>query len=173
MSYRAGRRSRRPAARGLQAHATLSNRSRLDLDGNLLITDSSAHMVRRITPAGMIQRVSGTGVPGSGGDGGPATAAQDWTPWGVAVDPAGNSLIGDAGTSRVRMIDQSGTIHTLVQASATGLAADPAGYIWIAGAAPPFPLSLPQFPTVHPVLVAKGSRMRRPARGTPWRRARL
>ncbi|MGA2267161.1 MAG: hypothetical protein ABSH44_01705 [Bryobacteraceae bacterium] len=105
-----------------------------DLDGSLLIADSSAHMVRRITPAGLMQRVSGTGAPGHTGDGGPAISAQDWTPWGLAVDAAGNILIGDTGTYSIRIVDRSGTIRTLVSSvQATGLSADPNGNVWIAG----------------------------------------
>ncbi len=120
---------------GPAAQALLLNPRALafDLDGNLLITDSSAHMIRRITPAGIIERVSGTGKPGSAGDGGPATAAQDWTPWGIAVDAAGNIYVGDTGSTSIRMIDRGGTIHTLLHATGWGLAADAAVDIWIAG----------------------------------------
>ena len=121
-----------------------------DLDGSLLFTDSSAHVVRRITPAGTIERVSGTGAAGSSGDGGPAVAARDWTPWGLAVDAAGNILIADNGTYRLRIVDPSGTIRSrLLPVGATGLAPDPAGNVWIAGgslsvmaaAGPPIPLA--------------------------------
>jgi uncharacterized protein (TIGR03437 family) len=107
-----------------------------DLDGSLLIADSAAHMVRRITTAGLMQRVSGTGVPGYSGDGGPAVSAQEWSPWGLAVDAAGNILIGDTGTYSIRIVDRSGTIRTLGSewsVQATGLAADPSGNVWIAG----------------------------------------
>ncbi len=122
-----------------------------DLDGSLLFTDSSAHMVRRITTAGIIERVSGTGAAGSSGDGGPAVAARNWTPWGLAVDTNGNILISDNGTYRLRVVDRSGTIRTMLQPviAATGLAPDPAGNVWIAGgslsvlttAGPPIPLA--------------------------------
>jgi uncharacterized protein (TIGR03437 family) len=108
-----------------------------DADGNLIVTDSSAHMARRITPAGIMQRVSGTGVAGNGGDGGPAIAAQEWAPWGLAVDAAGNIYIGDTGTYLIRVVDRSGVIQTVrgpsYYAPATGLATDPGGNLWIAG----------------------------------------
>ncbi len=105
-----------------------------DFDGDLLFTDSSAHMVRKITPKGIMQRVSGTGTPGYTGDGGPAISAEDWTPWGLAVDAAGNILIGDTGSYSIRIVNPSGTIQTLVKSSqATGLAADLSGSVWIAG----------------------------------------
>jgi len=105
-----------------------------DLNGNLLISDSSAHMVRRITPAGLIQRVSGTGVPGHTGDGGPATSAEDWTPWGLAVDAAGNIYIGDTGSSSIRMVNPAGLIQTVTSVyDPTGLITDTGGNLWIAG----------------------------------------
>ena len=105
-----------------------------DLNRNLLFTDSSAHMVRKITPEGIVQRVSGTGIPGHTGDGGPAISAEDWTPWGLAVDAAGDIMIGDTGSSTIRIVNPSGTIQTLVSYyGATGLAADPSGNLWIAG----------------------------------------
>jgi len=142
-----------------------------DLDGNLVFTDSSAHMVRRITPGGIIQRVSGTGAPGSVGDGGPAISAQNRVPWGLTVDRSGNILIGDTGTGRLRMIDRSGVIRTLVNAQATGLTTDAVGNYWVAGGAisvvtesdPPVPLP-PVIPdggvrntaTDEPAVVAPG-----------------
>jgi sugar lactone lactonase YvrE len=105
-----------------------------DLNGNLLISDSSAHMVRRITPSGLIQRVSGTGVAGHTGDGGPATSAEDWTPWGLAVDAAGNIYIGDTGSSYIRVVNPAGIIQTLAEVyNPTGLVTDSAGNPWIAG----------------------------------------
>ena len=104
-----------------------------DHHGNLLFTDSSAHMVRMITPAGIVQRVSGTGTPGYAGDGGPAASAQDWAPWGLAVDAAGDIFIGDTGTYSVRMVNPAGIIEEVAQSLATGLAADFNGNLWIAG----------------------------------------
>lgn len=121
---------------GPAAQALLINPRELvfDRDGNLLFTDSSAHVVRRITAAGIIERVSGTGAPGYSGDGGAAISARDWTPWGLAVDASGNILVGDTGTSTIRIIDRSGTIRTLVSGiQATGLAADPTGNLWVTG----------------------------------------
>jgi uncharacterized protein (TIGR03437 family) len=107
----------------------------LDRAGNLLITDSAANVVRRITPAGMVERVAGTGEKGGSGDGGPAVAAHVEAPWGLAVDAAGRVLIGDLSVraGRIRAVDASGTIYTLTFGIGNGIAADPAGRIWIAG----------------------------------------
>lgn len=141
---------------GPAVQAQLINPRMLALDGqgNLLFTYSSARMVRRITPAGMIARVAGTGQAGRTGDNGPAIAARLELPWGIAVDAAGDILISDGG---VRMIDTAGVIHTLNTIFTSQLgspssfgvaAADAGGGIWIAAGTvaflspvgPPFPL---------------------------------
>jgi uncharacterized protein (TIGR03437 family) len=105
-----------------------------DPDGNLLIADSAANLVRRITPAGVMQRVAGNGAASHTGDGGPAISAGVWTPWGLAVDSSGNVLIGQIGNLSIRVVDRSGVIRTLVfDVDATGLSGDANGNLWIAG----------------------------------------
>jgi hypothetical protein len=47
-----------------------------DGSGNVYVTDFYNHRVRKITPTGSMITIAGTGVAGSLGDGGPATAAQ-------------------------------------------------------------------------------------------------
>ena len=77
-------------------------------DGGFLIAQSSAHRVRRVQPAGTITTVAGTGIAGFSGDGGPATAAQVNSPFGVAVTPEGDYLIADTLNHRVRHVDAAG-----------------------------------------------------------------
>lgn len=68
----------------------------LDASGNLYIADSNNAVVRKVTLAGVISTVAGTGgVQGYSGDGGPATQAKLMAPVGVAVDPSGNLYIAD------------------------------------------------------------------------------
>ena len=90
----------------------------VDAGGNLYVGDASNHRVRRIDPSGTITTVAGTGEPGYGGDGGPAAAAELYSPDGVAVDAAGNLYIADTGNHRVRRVDPGGTITTV---AGTGL----------------------------------------------------
>jgi hypothetical protein len=45
-------------------------------DGGNLIADSVNHRVRRVSPAGVITTVAGTGTAGFSGDDGPATEGQ-------------------------------------------------------------------------------------------------
>jgi trimeric autotransporter adhesin len=54
--------------------------------------------------AGDVYTVAGNGNLGSSGDGGPATAAELFSPSGVAVDGTGNLVIDDASNGRVRVV---------------------------------------------------------------------
>lgn len=83
---------------GPAASAELSQPAGLAVDaaGNLYIADSNNSVVRKVTPAGVISTVAGTGGKlGYSGDGGPATSAKMGAPMGVAVDSAGNLYIAD------------------------------------------------------------------------------
>lgn len=82
-----------------------------DRAGNLFVADYGNNCVRKIAPNGGITIVAGTGVAGSGGVGGPAIAAQLTTPYGVAVDGAGDLFITDqAGYGRVVKVSADGTL---------------------------------------------------------------
>ena len=87
----------------------------IDSDGNLYIADWNNQRVRRVDlSSGVIKTVAGTGIHGSSGDGGPATAAQLANPPGVAVDASGNLLIAESGGQRVRRVDAGTGVITLV-----------------------------------------------------------
>jgi hypothetical protein len=87
----------------------------VDGAGNLLIADARNHRIRVVAAstgmfygqamtAGDIYTVAGDGTHGSLGDGGPATAAELKGPAGVAVDGAGNLVIADRSSGRVRVV---------------------------------------------------------------------
>jgi hypothetical protein len=61
-----------------------------DSSGNLYIADYKANRIRKVTPAGIITTVAGTGVAGFSGDKGPATEVELDSPYAVAVDRSGN-----------------------------------------------------------------------------------
>ncbi|MCE9637538.1 MAG: hypothetical protein K8T90_17700 [Planctomycetes bacterium] len=75
-----------------------------DIDGALLITEAVNNTVRRITVAGGIERVAGTGVSGFTGDDGPAVDATLDFPLCLTVDRAGTLYIAEYGNSRVRRV---------------------------------------------------------------------
>jgi uncharacterized protein (TIGR03437 family) len=85
----------------------------LDAAGNLYIADADDSRIRKVAPGGIITTVAGTGHAGFGGDGGPATAAELNTPYGVAVDRSGDLFIADLGNARVREVTADGTIQTV------------------------------------------------------------
>lgn len=77
-----------------------------DGSGNIyLAEDATGNMVRVINTAGIIDRFAGVpGMSGFGGEGGPAIVAKFYNVRGVAIDPAGNVFISDAGNSRIRRV---------------------------------------------------------------------
>lgn len=86
----------------------------LDRFGNLYIADGANQRIRKVTPAGIISTVAGTGTGGGAGDGGPAINAQLYVPAGIATDYAGNVYIADYYNNRLRKIDvASGNIYTI------------------------------------------------------------
>ncbi len=91
-----------------------------DGQGNLFVSDSGNHRVRRIDRAGTITTVAGTGEIQYSGDGGPAVLARLFHPSALATDCAGNIYVGDVGDHRVRRIDRDGFITTVVGTGETG-----------------------------------------------------
>ena len=77
----------------------------VDREGNLLITDSDNHLVRRWERAtGRMDRVAGIGEASDRGDGGPALEAGLCYPFGIVVDRSGRILVADTFNHRVREI---------------------------------------------------------------------
>jgi len=94
----------------------------VDAAGNLYIADSGNYRVRIVT-AGVIGTVAGNGVPGFGGDAGPATSAQLNLPCGLALDAAGNLLIADYYNNRIRQVS-NGVISTMAGKGTPGFSGD-------------------------------------------------
>lgn len=85
----------------------------VDSAGNVFIADANDHRIRKIATDGTISTIAGDGFPGFTGDGGPGSAARLNTPYGIAVDSAGNLYIADLGNNRVRKVAVDGTITTV------------------------------------------------------------
>jgi len=96
----------------------------VDAAGNLYIADAGNNRIRRVDTSGTITTIAGTGEPGFGGDSGPAVEAQLYSPYGVAVDGAGNLYVADSGNSRIRRADASGTITTIAGTGEPGFSGD-------------------------------------------------
>ena len=96
----------------------------VDGSGNIYIADGDHHRIRRVDPSGTITTVAGTGKGGYSGDRGPAVDAQLSFPIGVAVDSAGILYIADTANGRIRRVDGSGIITTIVGTGSSGYGGD-------------------------------------------------
>ncbi|WP_030220130.1 NHL domain-containing protein [Streptomyces bikiniensis] len=96
----------------------------VDGAGNLYITDSANHRVRKVTPDGTISTAVGTGAAGFGGDGGSATAARINYALGAAVDGDGVLYVSDHGNHRVRKVTADGKISTIAGTGTAGSRGD-------------------------------------------------
>ena len=116
----------------------------VDLALNVYVTDTGGHRIRKVTPAGVVTTLAGSGSPG-GADGTGSAAAFD-TPTGIAVDGAGIVYVVDA-NNRVRKVTSGGVVTTVagsgspssVDGTGTaasffypyGVAADGSGNLWV------------------------------------------
>jgi sugar lactone lactonase YvrE len=98
----------------------------LDAAGNVYIADQSNHRIRRVDAVTrVLTTVAGTGTGGFSGDGGPATAAKLYSPFGVVLDARNNIYIADDDNYRVRRVDGvTGTITTLAGNGTNGFSGD-------------------------------------------------
>lgn len=98
----------------------------VDGQGFVYIADTLNHSIRKISPAGIVTTLAGTGARGNN-DGAAATASFS-DPQGVAVDANGNVYVADTGNNVIRKISPPGLVSTLSGSStlSTG-SADGAG----------------------------------------------
>jgi DNA-binding beta-propeller fold protein YncE len=72
----------------------------------------------------VITTIAGNGAYGYSGDGGPATQAEFYDPWAVAVDRAGNLYVADAILNRIRKVSPGGMVTTVAGGSTAGFSGD-------------------------------------------------
>ncbi len=99
----------------------------LDSAGNLYIAAYNQNRVFKVTPAGTLTVVAGTGTPGYTGDGVAGGAALYATlnhPWAVAVDGSKNVYIADYNNCAIRKVDTTNTITTIAGGNACTWAGD-------------------------------------------------
>jgi sugar lactone lactonase YvrE len=113
------------SANGSDISATFNNPIGLTIDktGNLYVVDQVSNLIRKVTPAGVVSTIAGSGSPGAAD--GKGTAASFNTPTGIAVDASGNLYVADTYNHKIRKITTDGTVTTVagrgVQGSTDGL----------------------------------------------------
>jgi uncharacterized protein (TIGR03437 family) len=109
----------------------------VDMAGNLYIADTMHHAVRKVTPAGIITTIAGTGEAGNGADtsNSPMAVALN-APRGVAVARDGTVFIADTGNRKVRRLSTSGELRTVLlereRFTPFALALNPQGQLYMA-----------------------------------------
>jgi sugar lactone lactonase YvrE len=96
----------------------------VDSAGNLFIADTYNNTIREVAGNGIISTVAGNGSGTYAGDGGAATNAGLYYPYGVAVDAAGNLFIADADNNVIRKVATNGIITTVAGNGAAGFSGD-------------------------------------------------
>ena len=92
----------------------------MDAAGDLFIADTGNNCIREVNAAtGVITTVAGNGTAGYSGDGGLATAAELYYPYGIAVDAAGDLFIADTDQGRIREVNHATHDITTVAGNGT------------------------------------------------------
>lgn len=103
----------------------------VDASGNVYFSELGNKVIRKVSSAGIISTIAGVQSLPSGysGDGGPATAAQLFGAWGVAVDGGGNVFIADQLNHRIRKVNTAGIISSIAGIGLVGFTGDGAAAV--------------------------------------------
>jgi sugar lactone lactonase YvrE len=92
----------------------------VDGTGNVFVADSGSNSIYKVTPAGIRTTLAGGESYGSAD--GAGAEARFKNPRGLAIDRAGNILVGDADNDTIRKISPAGVVTTLAGTAAHGYA---------------------------------------------------
>ena len=96
----------------------------VDANGNIYFSEHFNDLVRKVSPSGILTTVAGNGTQGFSGDGGPATDAELYNPYGLALDTFGNLYISDCWNYRIRKVTPAGIITTIAGTGSAGYNGD-------------------------------------------------
>lgn len=108
----------------------------IDGSGTIYVSDYDNHVIRKITPAGVVTTLAGS-CDQEGSADGTGTAARFRGPHAIAVDAAGTVYVADTGNHNIRKITPAGVVTTLPTTPGAiseprGIAVDSSGVIYIA-----------------------------------------
>lgn len=88
-----------------------------DTADNLLVADQGNERIRKITPAGIVTTVAGTGIAATAPDGAQATATSLSDPYNVVMNKAGELIICEGQSAKIRKINTAGIVTTVAGTS--------------------------------------------------------
>jgi sugar lactone lactonase YvrE len=105
----------------------------IDSANNVFVADTGNNAIRKITPTGQTSTVAGLYPASAENINGTGAAARFHDPRGIAVGPAGELYVADAGNRAIRKVSPAGAVTTL--ASTAGIpewtAADTTGNVYV------------------------------------------
>lgn len=114
------------AVNGAGTAASFNNLYNITVDANdNLYVSESDNLIRKITPAGVVTTLAGSGVQGSAN--GIGTAASFSSPFGISVDASGNLYVADSDNNLLRKVTTLG--YGVSPALPAGLSIDSTGTI--------------------------------------------
>jgi sugar lactone lactonase YvrE len=107
----------------------------MDSHGDMFVTDTADHVIRKVTPGGVVTTFAGKiGEPGRVD--GVGAAARFTRPNGIAIDASDTMYVAGNEDNAVRKITPDGTVTTLAAnlgIEPSGIALDPAGNVYTGG----------------------------------------
>lgn len=107
---------------GAQAQFSYPYGIATDAAGNVYVADQYTHSIRKITPAGIVTTLAGSGSPFVAD--GTGAAAGFNTPTGVAVDANGNVFVAEQYSNTIRKVTADGVTTTFAGSGLQGLTDD-------------------------------------------------
>ncbi len=92
----------------------------IDENGNLYVADHLTHIIRKITPNGLVTTIAGYPyIPGD--DDGTGNGARFWRPYGLTLDNQGNIIVADEWNHKIRKVTPAGVVTTISGTGSVGI----------------------------------------------------